>query len=162
IQEIVRGLFVAFADVDFEAAALRTDENKEFSHVVQVTLLPEKDITGGRTEETLRYGRCTQKLRLSCPTYGTGAGHTVLSAPQLLAARDFLSLAMPYTNYKLPSMPQSHCDVKLLVVAPTGRTVDAMSIIACYLAFASGKPAATVMQYINEVEDFDQAWKGDI
>jgi hypothetical protein len=161
LEEIIHGLFVAFADDDFEATALRTYENKEFSHIVQVTLGPEEEMVAGRGEETLRYGIGTQKLRLSCHTDGSGDGPTVLSADQLLAARDFLSLAMPYTNYKLPSMPKSHCDVKLLVVAPSDRTVDAISIIVCYLAFASGKPAATVLQYINEVEEFDAVWKGD-
>ncbi|KAF9222427.1 hypothetical protein BS17DRAFT_188305 [Gyrodon lividus] len=161
IEEVVHGLFVAFADDDFEAAALRTYDDQEFTHIVQVTLGPEKEMTIGKGEETLRYGIGTQKLRLSCPTYGSGEGHTLLSSDQLLAARDFLSLALPYTNYKFPSMPKSHCEVKLLVVAPNDRTVDAISIIVCYLAFASCKPAATVLQYINEVQDFDGVWKGD-
>ncbi|KIK97635.1 hypothetical protein PAXRUDRAFT_135930 [Paxillus rubicundulus Ve08.2h10] len=161
LEEIIHGLFVAFADDDFEAAALRTYEHREFSHIVQVTLGPEGEVVAGRGEETLRYGIGTQKLRLSCPTERSGDGPTVLSSDQLLAARDFLSLAMPYSNYKLPFMPKSHCDVKLLVVAPRDRTVDAISIVVCYLAFASGKPAATVLQYINEVEEFDVVWKGD-
>ncbi|KAF9235260.1 hypothetical protein BU15DRAFT_65011 [Melanogaster broomeanus] len=128
IEEIIPGLFVAFADDDFKTAALRTYENKQFSHVVQVTLGPANEITADRSEETLRFGADTQKLRLSCPTCGNGAGHTVLSSDQLLAARDFLSLAMPYTSHKLSSMSKSHSDV----------------------------------QYINEVEDFDDVWKGDI
>jgi hypothetical protein len=36
-----------------------------------------------------------------------------------------------------------------------------MSVVVCYLAFASGHHAETVMEYIGE-ENYDEVWKGGI
>ncbi|KAH7883354.1 hypothetical protein F5I97DRAFT_232141 [Phlebopus sp. FC_14] len=158
MEEIVPGLYVAFADDDFEADALRTFDYTRFSHVVQV--MRARNATR-RSEEAVDPITGTCKLRLSCPAYGHDDRHTALKFPQLLAARDFMSLALPYQKHPSRLRHVSHGDVNLLVVAPTARTVDIMSIVVCYLAFISARHANCVLEYIDEVEEFDETWKGE-
>ncbi|KAG1818173.1 uncharacterized protein BJ212DRAFT_1299003 [Suillus subaureus] len=99
----------------------------------------------------------TQKLTLKCPRQGRSRGYTALSASQLLAARDYLSIIMPYSSRIVPKQPPRF-NVQLLIVAPADCTVDVISVVVCYLAFSSGYHAETVMQYIGE-EKYDEVWK---
>ncbi|KAG1844922.1 hypothetical protein DFJ58DRAFT_801597 [Suillus subalutaceus] len=140
LQEIMECLYVASADAH-EVDTLCAEAGVPFSHILQIEPVDDIAGSGSRSEEMMEGVLRTQKLTLKCPRQGRSQGYTALSASQLLAARDYLSLIMP-----------------LLVVAPADRTVDVMSVVVCYLAFASGYHAETVMQCIGE-EKYDEVWK---
>ncbi|KAG1882468.1 hypothetical protein F4604DRAFT_1744214 [Suillus subluteus] len=156
LQEIMECLYVASADAH-EVDTLCAEAGVPFSHILQIE--PVEDIagSGSRSEEMMEGVLRTQKLTLKCPRQGRSQGYTALSASQLLAARDYLSLIMPYSSRSVPKQPPRF-NVQLLVVAPADRTVDVMSVVVCYLAFASGYHAETVMQCIGE-EKYDEVWK---
>ncbi|KAL4062778.1 hypothetical protein V8B97DRAFT_1877416 [Scleroderma yunnanense] len=171
LEEILDGLYVAYANDENELAALRTFYDREFSHILQVALVPPiisspmsvriGQLSGGRSEEMAQGGRQTHKLRLAVPALPR-IGHTqiLLSASQLLAARDFLALAMPYKNCYFPSVPRRCCSVDLVIVAPVGRKADILAVLTCYLAYVSGKHAGTVLRYMGETDEYDTEWKG--
>ncbi|KAL4079197.1 hypothetical protein J3A83DRAFT_1044171 [Scleroderma citrinum] len=171
LEEILDGLYVAYANDENELAALRTFYDREFSHILQVALIPPiisspmsvriGQLSGGRSEEMAQGGRQTRKLRLAVPALPR-IGHTqiLLSASQLLAARDFLALAMPYKNCYFPSVPRRCCSVDLVIVAPVGRKADILAVLTCYLAYVSGKHAGTVLRYMGETDEYDTEWKG--
>ncbi|KAG2338275.1 hypothetical protein BDR05DRAFT_969347, partial [Suillus weaverae] len=131
-----------------------------FSHVLRIEPVEDIAASGSRSEEMMEGVLRTQKLTLKCPRQGRSWGYTALSASQLLAARDYLSLIMPYSSCVVPKHPP-RSKVQLLIVAPADRAVDVISVVVCYLAFASGYHADTVMQCIGE-EKYDEVWKGGI
>jgi hypothetical protein len=100
-----------------------------------------------------------QKLHLIVPTNNDDDGQTILTPPQLLAARDFLSQAMPL-HYHLPHNLGKYPVVRILITISNKRAVDAMSVAACYLAFLSGKTAHTALECINDEEDILGTWRG--
>ncbi|KAG0701172.1 hypothetical protein DFH29DRAFT_852912 [Suillus ampliporus] len=160
LQEIVEGLYVAFADAH-EVDTLCAEAGVPFSHILRIEPVEDVAASDSRSEETMDGVFGAQKLTLKCPAQGNGAGFTALNASQLLAARDYLSLIMPYSNRPVPKIHPPCFNVQLLVVAPAGRVVDVMSVVVCYLAFSSRHHAETVMQLIGE-EEYDEVWKGGI
>ncbi|KAG2158653.1 uncharacterized protein EDB93DRAFT_1198690 [Suillus bovinus] len=157
LQEIMVCLYVASADTH-EVEMLCAEAGVPFSHVLQIEPVEDIAASGSRSEEIVEDVLRTQKLTLKCPRQGRNRGRTVLSASQLLAARDYLSLVMPYSSSFVPKHPPRF-NVQLLVVAPADYTIDVMSIVVCYLAFSSGHHAETVMQFIEE-EKYDEVWEG--
>ncbi|KAG6902112.1 hypothetical protein C0995_004293 [Termitomyces sp. Mi166 len=90
---------------------------------------------------------------------------TILTEHQLLVARDFLALALPYYAEAHPRLAaynsrSSDC-VRVLITAPEGKggAADVMSIVACYLAWASEQPAGTVVEYIKAEEEVPTIWR---
>jgi hypothetical protein len=152
-------LYVASADAH-EVDTLCAEAGVPFSHVLRIEPVEDVAVSGSRSEEMMEDVLKTQKLILKCPRQGRSQGYTALSASQLLAARDYLSLIMPYSSRSVPKQPPRF-NVQLLVVAPADCTVDVMSVVVCYLAFASGHHAETVMECIEE-EKYDEVWKGGI
>lgn len=159
LQEIIGCLYVASADAH-EVDTLCADAGVPFSHVLRIESVEDVAASGSRNEEMMDDVLRTQKLTLKCPRQGRSRGHTALSASQLLAARDYLSLIMPYSGRFFPKHPPRF-NVQLLVVAPADCTVDVISVVVCYLAFSSGYHAETVMQCIRE-EKYDEVWKRGI
>ncbi|KAG1734495.1 hypothetical protein EDB19DRAFT_1911088 [Suillus lakei] len=159
LQGITQCLYVAFADAH-EVDMLCAEAGVPFSHVLRIEPVEDVAASGSRSEEVMEGVLRTQKLTLKCPRQGRRPGYTALNASQLLAARDYLSLIMPYSSRFVPKDPPRF-NVQLLVVAPADRAVDVMSVVVCYLAFASGYHAETVMQCIGE-EKYDEVWKGGI
>ena len=100
-----------------------------------------------------------QKLHLIAPRDTNDNGQTILTPPQLIAVRDFLSQAMPQ-SYHLPHDPGKYLPVLILITTSNQRAADAMSVAACYLAFESGQTVHTVLEYINEEEDISGTWRG--
>ncbi|KAG6865208.1 hypothetical protein C0991_004517 [Blastosporella zonata] len=91
---------------------------------------------------------------------------TVLTESQLLVARDFLALALPYyaeahPNSDVSAAKRSADSVRVLLTAPEGNNTEAdiMSVAACYLAWASEEPVATVLEYIGYEEEVPTVWK---
>lgn len=159
LQEIIRCLYVASADTH-EVDTLCAEAGVPFSHVLRIETVEDVAASGSRSEEMMEDLLMTQKLTLKCPKQGRSQGHTALSASQLLAARDYLSLIMPYSSRFVPKHPP-HANVQLLIVAPADCTVDVISVVVCYLAFCSGHHAETVMQCIKD-EQYDEVWKEGI
>lgn len=101
---------------------------------------------------------------------------TLLTEDQLLAARDFLSLALPYYLEARPTTKKTvpSENVAVLVTAPAGGynnndgsdngggAADIISAIACYLSFASETPVETVLSYVDEEECLGDEWKDAI
>ncbi|KAG2121751.1 hypothetical protein DEU56DRAFT_93120 [Suillus clintonianus] len=160
LEKILEGLYVAFADAH-EVDTLCAEAGVPFSHVLRIEPVEDIAASGSRSEETMEGYFRTQKLTLKCPGQGRSAGYTALNASQLCAARDYLSLVMPYSSRIIPKPHPPRFNVQLLVVAPADRAVDVMSVVVCYLAFSSGYHAETVMQCIGE-EEYDEVWKGVI
>ncbi|KAG1867038.1 hypothetical protein C8R48DRAFT_703999 [Suillus tomentosus] len=161
LQDITECLYVASADTH-EVDTLSAEAGVPFSHILQIEPVEDVAASDSRSEEMIEGSLKVQKLTLKCPRQpeGRSRGCTALSASQLLAARDYLSLIMPYSSRFVPKHPPRF-NVQLLVVAPADHTVDVMSIVLCYLAFSSGHRAETVMQHIGE-EEYDEVWEGGI
>ncbi|OAX35529.1 hypothetical protein K503DRAFT_802752 [Rhizopogon vinicolor AM-OR11-026] len=157
LQELLQGLYVALADAD-QVDRLCLEAGVLFSHVLRIEPVENIATLGSRNEETMNDVCRAQKLTLKCPRQGRSNGCTTLSASQLLAGRDYLSLIMPYTSDSFPKIRTPSFNVKLLIVAPAGCAVDVISVVICYLAFSSGHHAETVMEYIEE-EEYDEVWK---
>ncbi|KIL63806.1 hypothetical protein M378DRAFT_179105 [Amanita muscaria Koide BX008] len=114
---------------------------------------------------------------------------TLLTEEQLLAARDFLSLALPYYLEARPTTKRIASEnVAVLVTAPGGSqptfgmdiveygfangygddgldkggAADIISAIACYLSFASETPVEMVLSYIDEEDCVGDEWKDAI
>ncbi|TFK21938.1 hypothetical protein FA15DRAFT_644892 [Coprinopsis marcescibilis] len=84
--------------------------------------------------------------------------HTILTHQQLIAARQFISMALPYPE-RLES--GSHA----LVTAPKadGTIADIMSIVVCYLSCASSMPVAEVSNEVDEdMQLRDHGWRSAI
>lgn len=162
LQAMVPDLYVAFADAD-QVDMLCWEAAIPFTHVVRIEPVEDPAKSGSRNEETMN-GVCrAQELTLRCPRQKRSVDHTVLSVSQLIAARDYLSLIMPYSSFSVPNLKiRPPCfNVKVLVVAPADRAVDVISVVTSYLAFSSGYHAEAVMQCIDE-EVHDEVWKGGI
>lgn len=153
---MIEFLYVASADAH-EVDTLCAEAGIPFSHVLRIEPVEDVAASNSRTEEIMEGVLGTQKLTLKCPRQGRSRGYTALSASQLLAARDYLSIIMPYSSRIVPKQPPRF-NVQLLIVAPADCTVDVISVVVCYLAFSSGYHAETVMQYIGE-EKYDEVWK---
>ncbi|KAF8885988.1 hypothetical protein BD779DRAFT_1471370 [Infundibulicybe gibba] len=104
-------------------------------------------------------------LQLTIPRLAVGGLRvTSLTARQLMIARDFVSLALPYYSEAHPY--QQYCGtrdhVRLLISAPDGDggAIDIMSVVICYLTFASEESIANVMDCVeDEAERMAPEWK---
>jgi hypothetical protein len=170
LQELVPNLFVAFADDHDDGGdrgiSLREVRGEALTHIVNISSEPSKK-TGAHTpiEQTVD-ANGTQRLHLIVPTDAdtdNDNGQTILTPPQLLASRDFLSQAMPRA-YHLPPVPGEYYPAVciLIVTAAPCRLVDAMSVAACYLAHESGNDVHTVLECINGEEEIEATWRGII
>jgi len=156
LQELVPNLFVAFADEERydQKRPLKGMRGQPFTHFVEISSSVRKEEAIEQTVEDE-----AQKLRLTVPADTNDGGQTILTQPQLLAVRDFLSQAMPQA-YHLPHNPGTYPPVLILITTSNQRATDAMSVAACYLAFESGKSVHTVLECINEEEDISGTWRG--
>jgi len=157
LQEVVPGLFAAF----------KTETAHEgYTHVIDVCHpLPGYD--AGATEQA--YEGRVHRLRLVLPEASTeesaraGLG---LTEAQLRAARDFLAETLPYgtaSQSSAAARPTGNKQgVRVLISTPPRRPTDAMSIVGCYLAFASGKSVDAALRCIDDEPEFLSVWKGEV
>ncbi|KAG6876493.1 hypothetical protein C0992_012781 [Termitomyces sp. T32_za158] len=94
---------------------------------------------------------------------------TILTEHQLLVARDFLALALPYyaeahPRLRVPIYNSYSDSMRVLITAPEGEgtAADVMSIAVCYLAWASEQLARTVVECIKTEEEVPMIWRGAI
>lgn len=212
LVEIIDGLYIALADDEADVRALRTFDDEPFTHVVQVNYVtPPEDmpfsLSDWRREETSR-NALVQRLSLFCPASSLRLSpeQTAVGPKELLAARDFLTLALPGGSTKwwpeelrkdergepcgeekydvsreldegevdgkaryvylapdlgLDAILNEEADlledenVNVLIVAPTSRAVDVLSVLFCYLAFLED----TTIKRVADMDYFDEVWQ---
>ena len=138
---------------------LHLDANRGL-HILTLPVPPSSPVTG----PTAARGR-SRKVTSS----GTG---TSLTENQLLAARDFLSLALPYFSEAHPpdDLPvdaslgdddDDDDDVRVLVTAPVGDGAarNVMSAVLCYLTYTSRKDTETVVGCIKAERGVPVVWR---
>jgi hypothetical protein len=171
LEQFVPGLCAAFAadprdaftnkeKPTFRSKSVRTSQQEEFTHIISIST----GITPGSIEQSVDQETGTNKLHLVVPISSADNGYTALTFSQLLAARDFLSLALPYSLTRPPPSPslRQEIGVRSLITAPQCRPADALSIVVCYLAHASRERVDTVLTYINEDAEILSVWQGVI
>jgi len=164
IGEVIPGMFIAFHD-DKERAVKVSEGGKQFTHVISIS---SSKSSGLAVEYSSTYvdGSHIRALHLTispkpASTNFSRPPRLSLSLSQLRMARDFLSLALPYTPDSSPTAWSTSC-TRLLITTPLGRPVDAVCVIATYLSFTSGEDFREVLNGINEIEELDNVWKSRV
>jgi len=167
--EVIPGMFIAFHD-DRDKAVKVSEGGKQFTHVISIS---SSNAPGRAVEYSSTYddGSHIRALHLTIPHLAinppsprTNPSHVhrlSLSLSQLRMARDFLSLALPYTPDSTPMAWTTSC-TRLLITTPLGRPVDALCTIAAYLSFTSGEDVCDVLNGIDEIEELESVWKRKI
>lgn len=177
LHELLPYLFVSFHTGSHLPTEVVTEDGAAFTHIVKIT-----HETSKRKAGIVEVGRDTKRglytLILAVPTSAprrrgrrrvrtTGERNTtLLTEYQLFAARDFLSLALPYYSQthlsEILEGPIGSADrVRVLVTAPAGEgsATDVMSVAACYITFVSGDSAQSVLECIDKEEEVPAVWK---
>jgi len=158
--EVIPGIILAFHGT--QDKAVKISGESQFTHVISIS----PSNTPGRAVEysSLHHDDThIRALHLTVPHYrpSTNASYAPrlsLSAFQVRAARDFLSLALPYTAESSPTA-WSTISTRLLITTPFNRPVDAVCIVAAYLSFTSGEEVCDVLSGIDDVEELPNVWK---
>ncbi|THG99248.1 hypothetical protein EW026_g3075 [Hermanssonia centrifuga] len=132
IQEVLSMLVLAFKGETSPSASLPGHSDKSYTHVVSIT-----------------YGAVAEGVSRA------GLGLTVA---QIRASRDFIAQALPNPL----AQPADRSDVRILITAPHKRPTDAMCVLACYLAFTSGKAVEDILLHFDGDEEFLSVWKGEV
>lgn len=156
LQEVVEGLWIAFADGDVKLEDLPkpNDEDLVYTHVVTIMYGDGK----GSMEQT--YESRTQRLRLVLPAAARESARPGLGLTdgQLRAARDFIIQALPITIAK----KDGQTAVRVLVTTPFGRPTDAISVASCYLSVLSSQDVDEILKFVDEEEAMLSVWKGEV
>ncbi|KAF8652609.1 hypothetical protein AX16_004298 [Volvariella volvacea WC 439] len=184
LHELIPDLFLAFSSGDYTPPSLTSATRIRFTHIIKMvrptssesagTFSVEYDVTTGTHILLLslcrpkpapgRKGRERGKARESMSRQH---GIPLLTEHQLLIARDFLSIALPYysegLSSEIPSSPAVD-SVTALITAPmenddASGAVDVMAVASCYLAYCSGENIEKVLAYINEEEEVPEMWR---
>ncbi|KAF8134369.1 hypothetical protein EV363DRAFT_889939 [Boletus edulis] len=177
--KIIQRLYVAVTDDDCEIAALQTIHPKQFTHIVRVAFDPPSDknnIMPSSWKLQVNFPKGgPHEVRLTCPalTLQYDGKRTALKEKQLRAARNVIAWALPQRNDawseedpKFP-IPLDLCKkMRLLVIAPPDRSVDAMTIVVCYMAFLTGQSAEETLgafqRTLRRAGLARSHWAGDI
>jgi hypothetical protein len=177
LHELLPYLFISFHTGKHLPTEVVTEDGAAFTHIVKITHETSKRKAGvvdvGRDMKRGLYTlilvvpasaprRCRGRRVRATSERNT----TLLTAYQLLAARDFLSLALPYYSATHPNDvlegPIGSADrVRVLVTAPAGEgaATDVMSVAACYITFVTEDSAHTVMECIDKEEEVPAIWR---
>lgn len=169
LHQLVPYIFVGFHTGKYLPQSLITTDGTAFTHIVKITHETEKR-GAGATELQVDVKRGLHSLVLVVPAPSAMKNiigkrrKSLLSKYQMLTARDFLSLALPYYSEAHPrdDLPATSADsVRILITAPAGVVAasDVMAIAICYLTYASEESAATVFGYIRAEEEVPCVWK---
>ncbi|KAM6502992.1 hypothetical protein JOM56_002969, partial [Amanita muscaria] len=189
MHEFLPFLFIAFSDGQYHTDSLKVSYGIDFTHIVKLVYPSmSKNDDPGSISTIVNNTTGVQTLTLTIPPphshsrsrhARTGVSQrmfTLLTEEQLLAARDFLSLALPYYLEARPTTKRIASEnVAVLVTAPGGSqptfgmdiveyggAADIISAIACYLSFASETPVEMVLSYIDEEDCVGDEWKDAI
>jgi len=159
--EVIPGIFVAFHD-DQDKAVKVPGGGKRFTHVISISPsnAPGRAVEYSSSHDDDSHIRA---LHLTVPHYRhtSNTSHIPrlsLSSFQIRAARDFASLALPYTPQSSP-MAWSAASTRLLITTPFNRPVDAVCVVAAYLSFTSGEDVCDVLNGMDDIEELPGAWK---
>ncbi|KAI9571587.1 hypothetical protein HD554DRAFT_2311936 [Boletus coccyginus] len=175
IEMMIERLYVAVADNDLEIAALRTRDHKKFTHIVRVVFDPlahdDNIAPSSWSSEEIYHdgdGLGPYELRLACPalTRHYSDGLTALKEKQLLAARNYITDTMPSRNEDWDEEKESlafsildECeDPRVLIVGPTDRSVDVLTVLVCYMAFLTGMSADNLLLAVKRLPLVHRHW----
>jgi len=158
LGEIIPGIFVSFHEPSHTSPQV-VHANRCFTHVVCISYSNDS----GRIVETSTWFNdesYVRALHLTLPFPSSRRNNTRLQLQknQLHVARDFLSLALPYSSESSPQ-DWTRCSSRVLITTPSGLPVDAICVVAVYLAFASGEEACDVLSGMESIEELPKEWK---
>lgn len=154
IKELIPGLFVACSNS--AEVPIKHPRNGHFTHFIHLSFEGEDD---EKLITRMAYDDGAQLLRLNIPKQFSNDNKLTLTSPQLLTARNFLSLAMPYT-YHLADDHSEYAARSILIATSKHHTADAMAVATCYLAYESGESAHIVLELLDEEDDIHGTWRG--
>ena len=158
LGELIPGMFVSFHEPNHTSAQV-VHANRCFTHVVCISYSNES----GRIVETTTWFKDDTYVRalhltLPFPSSRRNNPRLQLQENQIRVARDFLSLALPYSEQSSPQ-DWAGCSSRVLVTVPSGQPVDAICVVAGYLSFASGEEVCDVLSGMESIEELPEVWK---
>jgi len=183
VYKLVPDIFLALHTGKRLPSSLATEHGAAFTHIIHIThststreaeeINLHLDANRGLHILTLPVPPPSLVSNCAGPTVARGRSSKVTSSGtktgltenQLLAARDFLSLALPYFSAAHPpdDLPDdtSSDDVRILVTAPVGDGAarNVMSAVLCYLTYTSRKDTETVVGCIKAERGVPAVWR---
>jgi len=158
LGEVIPGMFVSFHDPSHTSPQV-VRANRCFTHVICISFSDDS----GRIIETSTWFKDDSYVRalhltLPLPTSKRHNTQLQLQENQIHVARDFLSLALPYSSESSQS-DWARCSSRVLITTPSGQPVDAICIVAAYLAFTSGEEVCDVLSGMEDVPELPKEWK---
>jgi len=158
LGEIIPSVFVSFHDPSHTPPQI-VRANRCFTHVVCISYSNDP----GRIVETTTWFKDDTYVRalhltLPFPTSKRNITRLQLQENQVRVARDFLSLALPYSSESSPQ-DWDGCSSRVLITTPSGQPVDAICAVSAYLAFASGEEVCDVLSGMEDIEELPEEWK---
>jgi len=158
LGEIIPGMFVSYHEPNHTSAQV-VRANRCFTHVVCITYSNDP----GRIVETTTWFKDDSYVRalhltLPIPSSKRSNPRLQLQENQIRVARDFLSLALPYSSESSPQ-DWTRSSSRVLITTPSGQPADAICVIAAYLSFASGEEVCDVLNGMESIEELPEGWK---
>jgi hypothetical protein len=158
LGEIIPGVFVSFHETNNTSAQI-VRANRCFTHIVCISCSKDP----GRIVETTTLFKdesYVRALHLTLPFPSSKRDNTRLQLHlnQILVARDFLSLALPYSSASAPQ-DWTRNSSRVLITTPLGLPIDAICVAAAYLGFASKEDVDDVLDGIENVDELPEEWK---
>lgn len=158
LGEVIPSVFVSFHEPSHTSVQV-VRANRCFTHVVCITYSNDP----GRIVETTTWFKdesYVRALHLTLPFPSSKRNNTRLQLQenQIHVARDFLSLALPYSSASSPQ-DWNRCSSRVLVTTPLGLPIDAICVIAAYLSFSSGEEVCDVLSGMETIEELPKEWK---
>lgn len=158
LGEIIPGLFVSFHQTNDTSAHI-VRANRCFTHVVCISCSKEPY----RIVETTTWFKddsYVRALHLTLPFPSSKRDNTrlQLNPSQIRVARDFLSLALPYSSQSTPQ-DWTRNSSRVLITTPLGLPIDAICVAAAYLSFASDEGVCGVLDGMEHVDELPGGWK---
>ena len=158
LGEIIPGMFVSFHEPNHTSAQV-VRANRCFTHVVCITYSNDS----GRIVETTTWFKDDSYVRalhitLPFPSSKRTNSRLQLQENQIRVARDFLSLALPYSSESSPQ-DWTRSSTRVLITTPLGQPADAICVVAAYLGFASGEEVCDVLNGMESIEELPEEWK---
>ena len=185
VYKLVPDIFLALHTGKRLPSALTTEYGAAFTHIIHITHPTSTREAGGihlhhdaprglhiltlpvplPAPANSSTGPAVARGRSSRVTSAGTKATTDLTEDQLLAARDFLSLALDFFSVAHPpdELPvnASSDDVRVLITAPVGDGAarNVMSAVLCYLTYTSRKDTETVVGCIKAERGVPVVWR---
>lgn len=158
LGEIIPGVFISFHEFNSTSAQI-VRANRCFTHVVCISCSRDP----GRIVETTTWFKDDSYIRalhltIPFPSPTRNNARLQLHGKQIQVARDFLSLALPYSS-ESSAQDWTWNSSRVLITTPLGLPIDAICVVAGYLSFASGEEVCDVLSGIEDVEELPKEWK---